>query len=143
MNRILVATDGSEGASRAVDRAARLSRALGAELLIATVGLDRLSAAEISEAAREGISQGDLLERFAQEILIDAKKLARSQGAPEIRTLHALGDPAQTILDLARGEQADMIVVWRHGQGRLAGLLLGSVSQKLARLAPCAVVLVP
>jgi nucleotide-binding universal stress UspA family protein len=143
MNRILVATDGSEGASRAVDRAARLSSALGAELLIATVGLDRLSAAEISEAAREGISQGDLLERFAQEILIDAKKLARSQGAPEIRTLHALGDPAQTILDLARGEQVDMIVVQRHGRGRLAGLLLGSVSHKLARLAPCTVVLVP
>ncbi|MFZ1101539.1 MAG: universal stress protein [Hyphomicrobiaceae bacterium] len=31
----------------------------------------------------------------------------------------------------------------RHGRGRLAGLLLGSVSQKIASLAPCAVILVP
>lgn len=143
MNRILAATDGSEGASRAVDRAARLGKALGAELVIATVGPDRLSDEEMSEAAREGISQGDLLERFAQEILIDAKKLARSQGVPEVRTLHAAGDPTAMILDAARSEQADMIVVGKRGRGRLVGLLLGSVSQKLVSLAPCVVIVVP
>jgi len=36
-----------------------------------------------------------------------------------------------------------MIGVGRRGQGRLAGLLLGSVSQKLVSLAPCIVVVVP
>jgi len=96
-----------------------------------------------AQAAREGIPQGDLLERFAQEIFVDAKKRARSQGVPEVRTLHAAGDPAERILDAARSEQADMIVVGRRGRGRLAGLLLGSVSQKLVSLAPCVVVVVP
>jgi nucleotide-binding universal stress UspA family protein len=36
-----------------------------------------------------------------------------------------------------------MLVLGRRGRGRLAGLLLGSVSQKLASLAPCSVVIVP
>jgi len=141
--RILAATDGSESAGRAVERAAQLGKALGAELVIVTVGPDRLSAAEASEAARNGIPEGELLERFAREILLDAKKVARERGAPEVRTLHAIGDAAQVLLELARREQAGTIVVGRRGLGRLAGLLLGSVSQKLVSLAPCAVVVVP
>ena len=141
--RILAATDGSESAGRAVERAAELGKALGAELVIVTVGPDRLSAAEASEAARDGIAEGDLLERFAREILLDASKRARERGVPGARTLHAVGDPAQVLLDRARREQPGTVVVGRRGRGRLAGLLLGSVSQKLVSLAPCAVVVVP
>ena len=36
-----------------------------------------------------------------------------------------------------------MLVVGRRGRGRLSGLLLGSVSQKVASLAPCIVIVVP
>ena len=52
-------------------------------------------------------------------------------------------DPAEAIIEAARVGQADTIVIGRRGRGRLAGLLLGSVSQKVASLAPCIVTIVP
>ncbi|TAK87531.1 MAG: universal stress protein [Betaproteobacteria bacterium] len=140
---MLAATDGSEGASRAVEMAARLSKQLGEELLIVTVGKGRLSADEILEAKHQGMSEGEALEILSREILSDAKKHARSAGASAIRVLACVGDPAELILDVARRERVDMLIVGRRGRGRLAGLLLGSVSQKMASLAPCSVVLVP
>jgi nucleotide-binding universal stress UspA family protein len=49
----------------------------------------------------------------------------------------------QTIIDIAQEKQADAIVVGRRGAGRIAGLLLGSVSQKLVSLVPLPVIVIP
>jgi len=143
IQRILVTTDGSEGASRAIETAARLAQASGARLLILTVSADHLPAAQLAQAKRQGILEGDLLERLSQDILRAARKHARDAGAADIEILDAAGDATEVILDVARREAADMVVIGRRGRGRLAGLLLGSVSQKLAALAPCSVVIVP
>ena len=53
------------------------------------------------------------------------------------------GYVAQTIIEIAPEKDADVIVVGKHGKGRIAGLLLGSVSQKLVSLAPRPVTVVP
>ena len=50
---------------------------------------------------------------------------------------------AQAIADVAREEQADVIVVGTRGHTVLAGLLLGSVAQRLLHIAPCPVLVVP
>jgi nucleotide-binding universal stress UspA family protein len=47
------------------------------------------------------------------------------------------------IAELARRSQADMIVMGTRGRGQVAGLLLGSVTQRLLHLAPCPVLAVP
>ncbi len=50
-------------------------------------------------------------------------------------------DPDAEILDFAREHAIDLIVVGSRGRGRLPGLVLGSVSQKLASHAPCSVLI--
>jgi nucleotide-binding universal stress UspA family protein len=141
--KLLAASDGSESATRAVETAARLSKALGAKLVIMTVGAPRLSLQERVEARRLGMSEGDTLDALSQQILDQARKHARTAGAADVQLVYAVGDPAQSILEVAQREPPDMLVVGRRGHGRLAGLLLGSVSQKLVGLAPCSVVVVP
>jgi len=140
---IISASDGSEGAERAVAFAADLAKSLDAKLLLVHVSEDNLSAKDRAVLQQLRVSEGDALEEISQRVLSRAKTLARDHGAPKIETMIAAGDPASMLIRAAKGEHADAIVVGRRGCGQLEGLLLGSVSQKLSCLAPCAVVVVP
>jgi nucleotide-binding universal stress UspA family protein len=128
MTRIIVATDGSEGADRAVDFAARKAAATGDDLSVLNVA---------------GTEAGENMSTLSKEILARAKERVRGAGVTKVDTRMAWGDAAETIVEVAKREEADTIVVGRRGRGRLAGLLLGSVSQHVASHAPCVVIVVP
>ncbi|MBX9678426.1 MAG: universal stress protein [Gemmataceae bacterium] len=53
-----------------------------------------------------------------------------------------IGSPVEAIVDYAREHHIDLITVGTHGRGWLAHALLGSVAEKVVRLAPCAVLTV-
>jgi nucleotide-binding universal stress UspA family protein len=142
MRRIMVATDGSSGANRAVDVAAELAKAVAGDLLIATVADSQL-AEDARELARVEGNIGDVLEALTAKTLKGAEARARRLGVSRIELRTGAGDVAQSLIDIAAGNSVEMIVLGRRGRGQLAGLLLGSVSQKLVSLAPCAVTVVP
>jgi nucleotide-binding universal stress UspA family protein len=142
MKHILVATDGSDDAGRAIDLAADLVKAYGARLTVLTVG-GNVSRDELTQLARAEGGIAEALHLLADRVLLDAGARARRGGATDVRTHLAWGDPAEAIIEAARREHADAIVLGRRGRGRLAGLVLGSVSQKLVCLAPCPVIVVP
>lgn len=145
MRSIMVATDGSDGANRAIDVAAALAKAVNGMLSIVTVG--RAPTVEeqrqVAEFARIEGERADAAVAVVQRILDDAEQRARQDGVGSIKTHLAWGDPTQAIIEAITAEQADAIVVGRRGRGRLSGLLLGSVSQQLCSVAPCLVVVVP
>ena len=62
-------------------------------------------------------------------------------GVKEVETVIAAGDPTQAI-ETAKARNVDTIVIGSRGLGDLQGLLLGSVSHKVAQMAPCTCIIV-
>ena len=143
MKLIISADDGFGSAERALAFAAVLARSFDAKLLIVHVSDDNLSQKELAQLERLNVTEGDALEQIDLRILLKAKAIAKDHGAANVDTMISAGDPARALIELAKRRHADAIVVGRRGRGQLEGLLLGSVSQKLASLAPCAVVILP
>jgi nucleotide-binding universal stress UspA family protein len=143
MKLLISATDGSEGAERAVAVAADLAKVANCKLLIVNVSAEKLSPAELRLLDELRVSEGDALEEISQRILTKAMTTAREHGAANIETMSGAGDPAKVLIDIANNKHADAIVVGRRSHGQLEALLLGSVSQKLSCLAPCAVIVIP
>jgi nucleotide-binding universal stress UspA family protein len=142
MRQIMVATDGSDGAQRAVEWAAQLAKDIGFKLFILTVG-GNFSVEEVRRFERTAVDLGAALDALSNEILAKAKDGVHQIGLSAIQVQAGWGDAAELIIDAAKREHADIIVVGKRGRGRLAGLLIGSVSQKVVSLAVCPVIVVP
>ena len=144
IQNLMVAVDGSDAANRAIDAAAELARNAGGTLTIVSAAMPPASDQLAALPRQEGAS-ADAFDQMAQQALTDAELRAGWSGLPRssIKSIFRWDDPAQMILDCIVSEKVDAVVVGRRGRGRLSGLLLGSVSQKLAVLSPCPVIIVP
>ncbi len=125
---ILVAYDGSSDAERALLWAADEAVRDGAPLRVVTI--------ENVSASPWG---GDIRRRDPEEGE-RAEKMLTDLGLEDYVVEHHTGHVTGTLLDLA--ESASMIVLGSHGHGRAAEAAIGSVSQHVARHAPCTVVVV-
>jgi nucleotide-binding universal stress UspA family protein len=132
MQHILLATDGSDCASRPADVAADIARATGAKLSIVTVGGNAYAddSGALAEAQRNEQDSGD-----PKQILASTKERCERAGVSDVRVQLEKGDPAEVIIESARREKVDAIVMGRRGHG--------FVSQKVSSLAPCIVIVVP
>ena len=146
MKRIVVAVDLSEPSLRAVDLAADLAAKYDAELVLLTVGREiagpdpGIEAYARMEHIREPAAT--LAIASMRDGLAGVRDRAAAKGARRISTDVFVGEPAEQILACASATHADLIALGSRGHGRLAGLLLGSVAQKVVALAHCAVLVV-
>jgi nucleotide-binding universal stress UspA family protein len=134
---ILWATDGSETAAKALPYALGLAEPEHAKLFVA-------HAHELLTGRGGGYpvlaDESELRERIAEQV-----KDLRSGGLDAtfvVRTCTA-GHAAKTIAEVAEEVDADLIVIGTHGYGRVAGLLIGSVTQALLHEGVCPVLAVP
>jgi nucleotide-binding universal stress UspA family protein len=147
VERILVADDGSDAALRAVETAAELAARTEAELFaLAVVNPAEFWPGDVEALARsEALEEGGTIDRLvdaAAEYLDCCRTIAARQRVVRFHGEKRAGsDPAAEILDFAGDHGIDLIVVGSRGRGRLSGLLLGSVSQNLASLARCSVLI--
>jgi nucleotide-binding universal stress UspA family protein len=146
MERILVAVDGSEHSTKAVDAAASMATAVGAKLsLLAVVPSMAAVAGDLESYARSENLLNELPRLLASvqpAFLEPAAARARAKRVTEVSLETATGDPATEILATAHAKGVDLIVMGSRGRGRLSGLLLGSVSQQVSSHAPCSVLIV-
>jgi nucleotide-binding universal stress UspA family protein len=153
---IVVGTDGSESSLRAVDRAAKLAAQTGAKLVIASAHLDTSEKGGWSRApSPDRLLDGRAADSLGGEgsyrmhgsapvyaILQDARDRAKAAGAHDIEERAPVGAPVAALLHLAEEVNADLLVVGNLGLGTVAGRLLGSVPDTVARRAKVDILIV-
>jgi nucleotide-binding universal stress UspA family protein len=140
---ILVPTDGSEHADKAVAFAADFAQKYDADIILLYVmsdlGTEHIpdELRGLARLAHVTITERDIRQAAANELLRHAEARAREHGAARVQFIIEQGDPTKRILDRAKVRKADLIVMGSRGLGNLKGLLLGSVSHKVSQLAKC------
>ncbi|MEE3168989.1 MAG: universal stress protein [Pseudomonadota bacterium] len=143
--RILVAVDGSKTSLRALDKAIELQKLTDAEIYIICVYKHHsLFEASLSIGRPQEMDIPDkVLSEYAKEVVNHAKELAKEHGATKLRGFVKGGRPSKVIVKFAQDKEADLIVVGTRGtHSDKDGMILGSVSHRVASHAKCPVLVV-
>jgi len=133
--RIVVGVDGSPGSAQALRWALRLARAERATIDV--IGAWEYPTTLGWTALPDGYSPKDDLEKAVGQLVDD---VFGAQRPAYLQIAIRQGHPATVLLDASA--DALMVVVGSRGHGGFAGLLLGSVSARVAELATCPVLVV-
>jgi nucleotide-binding universal stress UspA family protein len=140
MLRMLVAVDGSDGARRAIEAAARLAGQAPVDAVLLNVREGPGFPGALPPFDEDRIAN---LQREAQTALLDeALQHARRAGLERVTAQAEVGEPAAEIARVAMERSVDMVVMGTRGLTALGGLLMGSVAQRVVHLATMPVLLV-
>ncbi|MCF3973509.1 universal stress protein [Paracoccus salsus] len=144
--RILVPYDGSSGAERALIKATELARLCGSSMIILTVyrhhSMLEASLSMVRGSIDPGGNLDETMRQAARDVADFAKSHARDAGVEKVSAFIKAGQPARTIVAMAKDKECDLIVLGSRGLGSTEGYLLGSVSHKVTGLADCPVLVV-
>ena len=136
---IVVGTDGSSQAERALEEAIAIAARDDAQLHIVTAFPDP---ALIRERITSGATAASVnLSQVADSVLNRANERAEAKGV-RAETHASESEPAEAILQLASQVNADLIVVGSRGLSGIQRFLMGSVSSKVSEHASCSVMIV-
>jgi len=134
---ILVPTDFSEYADYALDYAIELAQKLQARLtLLHIIQLTPMTMGDMYGYSLEAYLEA--MESEAQKHMEGLLNRLHQEGL-EGETAIVQGAPFQIIVDMAESRDVDLIVMGTHGRTGLTYALMGSVAEKVVRLAPCPV----
>jgi nucleotide-binding universal stress UspA family protein len=144
--RLVVGVDGSDGAAYALEWVIPVARDLDAEVIVVHAMERPLFPAGGLRAFPTSPAWEDAWREWRKEVeetfVRDWCAPIRESGVP-YRAELLEGDPAQTLLEVADREAADMIVVGSRGRGGIAKLMLGSVSHALTNQSGRPIVVIP
>jgi nucleotide-binding universal stress UspA family protein len=140
--RIVVGTDGSVTAERAVRKATALAKAVGAELIIVSAFNDRAPAGVPAAGLTLDAGWVAAARGVAETVAGDAVERAEEQGVGRVSVRVVAGEPAEVLLAVTRDDDADLLVVGSKGMQATARFLLGPIANKVARKVSCDLLIV-
>ena len=142
VRKILVAVEVSKSDARAaVELAMTLARATSAAVTL----LHAFAPPSPMSGIVPGAGRGSDLESEQRSFNASLEVIAgsmRAQGIARVSTIAEPGHPTEVILECARREASDLIVLGTHGRKGVSRLLMGSIAESVLRDAPCPVVIV-
>jgi nucleotide-binding universal stress UspA family protein len=140
---IVLGTDGSDTAKKAVRAATELARQVGATIDLVSA-YEPVPSQRLRAEAREVPADVSWMVNPREDVEATLKEAAEEvEGAGvTVKTYAREGDPADAILDVAEENGADLIVVGNRGMTGAKRFLLGSVPNKVSHHAPCSVLII-
>ena len=143
LKNILVATDFSESSTTALEYGRALARTFNATLHVVHVVDNFMLQGMLADAAP--VDYGDLLDKLEEAARRQLDAAIREDDRRELGAKAVLLSgtaPAPAIVNYATEAHIDLIVMGTHGRGGWSHLLMGSVAEKVVRMAPCPVLTV-
>lgn len=135
--KILVAIDGSDHSDKIITKAIEFSSMVEAKVIL--VYCHRRFSAILGQPQRD--NEIPLIKKRSQELIDPYLKKFEKKGIQAEQRL--MEEPAGSVIsDIARIEKCDLIIMGSRGLTNLAGLIIGSVTNRVLQTAPCSVVVV-
>lgn len=141
IRRILLATDGSSHAKKAAEFAGDFASKYDAAIHVVHVVQEARIPEEMKHLFKvehvDETPRRAYMETIGKKIIEEAKTNLLKHGVKRIETVLLVGDAPQEIVDFAKKQNIDVIIVGDRGLGKIKEFLIGSVTHKVFNSAPC------
>ena len=137
--KILVPTDGSEFAQKAENHALFLAKTTGADIYALSVTENNfVNGLPLDD---EVYQLNQLLKQRSEDNIKEFEEMDETSGI-KFHGIIREGSPAKTILEVAKEEDIDLIVIGSSGKSGFDRFIMGSVAEKVVNAAKCAVLVI-
>lgn len=138
INKVLVPIDFSDYSKSALRYAVNFAKSFNAEIILIYVVEPVIYPPDFSMGQ---IAMPSINTEWDDRAKDELQKLAKSEiiGAVKVKTIIKTGKPFVEIIETAKEENVDLIIIATHGRSGVEHILFGSTAEKVVRKAPCPV----
>ena len=138
INKVLVPIDFSDYSKSALKYAVNFAKSFNAEIILIYVVEPVIYPPDFSMGQ---IAMPSINTEWDDRAKDELQKLAKSEiiGAVKVKTIIKTGKPFVEIIETAKEENVDLIIIATHGHSGVEHILFGSTAEKVVRKAPCPV----